>query len=476
MIKAILDYDATELAYKIKQGEISSLEATNTYIEHLQRANKHVNCVTVDRYESARQEAIDADLKLKNNEPVGKLHGVPISIKDCFHVEGMATTGGLKHRTEIIEQSDAEAVALLRAEGAIVLAKTNTPTLCFCQETDNKLYGRTNNPRDLLRSVGGSSGGEGALLAFGGAAVGLGADIGGSIRFPSHHNGVVGFKSGDKQVSAVGNFPTVSIPEQDRMLGIGSMGKSVRDARLLNEILTSGKRTFVDLDRYTIIMPAKQTDIPLGEDTNELMEQLRIKLSEDFKVKEEAPPQFADSSLIWQELMSIDGAKHITKLLAEDGKRKQPVWEYVKEKVTGKSDVHAYLSWAVIGAGMFKPSEARLQEIRELLKQGDEELNKYFEHQLLLIPVYHEAAQKHGKLYSEIFSIKKSYKQYMPYIAYANVWGLPSLTLPIGKDHDGMPIGMQIISKAGNEDAIFQLGEWLEEAFYAYERCTAFDV
>ena len=474
-MKQILDDDATALADKIKTGQYSSLEVTSAYIEHLERANKSVNCVTADRYDIAKQEAIDADIKLQNNEPVGRLHGVPISIKDCFHVAGMATTGGLIHRKDNIEPRDAEAVALLRREGAIIIGKTNTPTLCFCQETDNKLYGRTNNPWDLSRSVGGSSGGEGALIALGGAAVGLGADIGGSIRFPSHNNGIVGFKSGDKQVSAVGNFPHVTIPEQDRMLGIGAMSKSVRDARLMNEILTAGKRKFVDLDAYELVMPYKQPNIPLDETTDQLMEQLRAKLAADYKVGSELPPLFEDCALIWQELMSIDGAKHIVKILAEDGSKKYPLWEFVKEKVSRKSDLHSYMSWALIGARTFKPSEARLVEIRKLLAAGDQQIAQYFNNKILIIPVYHEAAQKHGKLYSEIFSINKTYKQYMPYIAYANVWGLPSLTMPIGTDEAGMPVGVQLICNIGNEEAIFQLGEWLEEEMYRYKRCTTYD-
>ncbi|MBO1914857.1 amidase, partial [Microvirga sp. 3-52] len=100
--------------------------------------------------------------------------------------------------------SDAELVKKLKSEGAIILGKTNTPELCFCQETDNKLYGRTNNARDTSRTAGGSSGGEAVMISVGGAAAGLGSDIGGSIRFPCHFNGVIGFKSGNSQVSSVG--------------------------------------------------------------------------------------------------------------------------------------------------------------------------------------------------------------------------------------------------------------------------------
>lgn len=473
-LQSILDLDATELAAKIKQGEYKSIDVVSAYIAHLEKANAHINCLTFDRFELARQEAAEADRAIQSGQELGKLHGVPISIKDCFHVAGMATTSGLPHRNDWIEKEDAEAVALLKREGAIIIGKTNTPALCFCQETDNKLHGKTNNPWDLTRTSGGSSGGEGALIAVGGAAVGLGADIGGSIRFPSHANGIIGFKSGSNQVSAVGNFPPVEIEEQDRMLGIGAMAKSVRDARLMNEILSGHKRSFVDLDAYTIVVPEKDFHIPLNEVTSNALDQLRESLSEDFKVESEKPPYFDPATVMWQEMMSINGGKGMMKYMSEDSKR-SPLTEFIREKLTGKSEVHSYLSWALIGARLFKPSDKRLEEIRQLLQKGDEELKQYFSKRILILPVYHESAQKHGKLYGEIFSMAKTYKKYMPYIAYANVWGLPALTLPITRDDQNMPIGIQIISTNGNENAIFQLAEYLEETVHKYARCTTYD-
>lgn len=186
----LLRIDATTLAEKIKNQEITSTEAVRLYIEHIQKINPALNCFVQDRFEEALKEAKLADEKIRNGESVGKLHGVPITIKDAFDIKGLSTTGGLIHRRDLISDRDAEVVTRLKAEGAIFLGKTNTPVLCFCQETDNKLYGRTNNPWDVARTAGGSSGGEGSLIAAGGAAVGIGSDIGGSIRFPSHFNGV----------------------------------------------------------------------------------------------------------------------------------------------------------------------------------------------------------------------------------------------------------------------------------------------
>jgi len=374
----------------------------------------------------------------------------------------------------IVEQEDAEIVRLLKNEGAIILGKTNTPQLCFCQETDNKLHGRTNNPWNLERTAGGSSGGEGACIAAGGAAVGIGADIGGSIRFPSHCNGVIGFKSGNGQVPDQGNFPVFAIPEQSRMLGIGALSKSVADARLIHEIIASHPMAKQDLSTYRIVFPGSRPAYPLGQETADALVRLRHSLQTQFVVEEETPPFYEESALIWQQLMSIDGARHIRELMSADGKL-HPVTEYVKEKLTGRSDIHAYLSWALIGAGMFKPSSRRLGEIKGLLRQGDERLNEYLKRSILVLPVYHSAAPKHGQLYKEIFSIRRTYLIYMPYIAYANVWGLPSLIVPVAEDADGMPIGIQLITLNGNEDALFQLGERIEQQFRGYVRCRQYD-
>ncbi|HZK44386.1 MAG TPA: amidase, partial [Syntrophomonadaceae bacterium] len=233
----LLDMDATELAEKIASRDISSLEATNTYIEHLEKINPDINCLVENRYFKAKYEAKETDEKLEKGESGGKLFGVPISMKESFDVAGMKTTGGLPYRKYMVEEQDAEIVGRLKEEGAIILGKTNTPVLCYCQETDNKLFGLSKNPWDITRTTGGSSGGEAALIAAGGAAVGIGADVGGSIRFPSHFNGVVGFKSGDNQVSQTGSFPPMGHPLQKQMFGIGAIAKSVRDARMINEIL-----------------------------------------------------------------------------------------------------------------------------------------------------------------------------------------------------------------------------------------------
>lgn len=472
---AILDMDATALAEKLRKKEITSVEIVTTYMNHIKKVNPHINALIEERFDEALQEAEQFDLeKTSGPKRKGRLAGVPISVKEAINVANMKTTGGLEHRQDLIAREDATVIKKLKKEGAIILGKTNTPALSFCQETDNKLYGRTNNPWDLNRTAGGSTGGEGALLATGGSAVGIGSDIGGSIRFPAHFNGVVGFKPGKSQVSDEGHYPEVTHPLQQRMLAVGPLGKSVRDMELLYRILTDTTSTSTFLEEYKIEILSDRVDYPLSEKSKKCITAIEDFLDQLTYTKRGIPPLFDESALLWQEMMSVDGSATIEQE-AYSNDRSNVFQSFLKEKLTQRTSIHPYLSWAILGSKMFKPSKRRVREIEEIITQGDEWISDYLRNRLLIFPVYHTGALPHGEVYKEIFSIKKTFLEYMPYTAYANVWGLPSLTLPIGKDENDMPISIQIISTIGNESAIFRLGKIIEKKFHGYQRCQRLD-
>jgi Asp-tRNA(Asn)/Glu-tRNA(Gln) amidotransferase A subunit family amidase len=466
----ILAMDATDIAAYIKKGKVSVYEAVTTYIEHIEKINPSLNAMVETRFTKALEEAKEKDEILKKTTPSSPLFGVPISIKESFHVASMKTTGGLVYRHDLISRIDAEAVSRLKTAGAIILGKTNTPALCFCQETENKLYGRTNNPWDSNRTAGGSSGGEGALLAAGGAAAGLGSDIGGSIRLPSHFNGIVGFKPGMNSISMEGHFPQAGTKLQKRMLSAGPMGKSVRDMELLYQLLSTRKTQAGILSNFKIDILSDNMDYPLTEDTKVILEDIHDFLTDSFLTNRRVPPYFEDSALLWQEIMSSDGGKLMEKE-AFNNDRSNVFKAYTKEKMTQNTSIHPYLSWAIIGAKLFKPSKSRMREIQRILSKGDQEIRNYLHNRILIFPVYHTGAPEHGKVFQEIFSIRKTFLQFMPYVAYANVWGLPSLTIPVGRDQNNMPIAVQLMSSVGNENAIFRLGKMLERKFRGYIRC-----
>ncbi|WP_270180508.1 amidase [Alkalihalobacillus sp. CinArs1] len=472
---SLVDLDAVSLSKKIASREVSSSQVVKTYIDQLKSINPTLNCLVEDRFDKALEEAKLADYTLATKKAEGRLFGVPISVKECFHVEGMYTTGGLSYRTTHREKQDAHVVKRLKDEGAIILGKSNTPQLCFCQETDNKHYGRTNNPWDITRTAGGSSGGEASLIAAGGAAVGIGSDIGGSIRIPAHFNGVIGFKSGNRQVSHEGTFPFVHIREQERMLGIGAISKSVRDARLINQIISDERSETSSLDEFKLVFPTPHHRIPINRETFQLLSSIRDTFTEEIDTEQNNPPFFNEAALLWQQIMSIDGGASLAKLMSEDGSA-VPIAEYMKEKFFKTSSVHSYLSWALIGAKLFKPNRKQTDNIIMMITRGEDLIQEYLDRRILVLPVYHTPAPLHGELYQEIFSIRRTFLNYMPYVAYANVWGLPSLVVPIGTSkEEGLPIGVQLVSRNGNEEALFQMGEKLEEKFGGYRRCDAFD-
>ncbi|HHU60737.1 MAG TPA: amidase [Natronincola sp.] len=469
---SLLNLSAIELAKRIRNREVTSYDVVYEHIKHITELDRTLNCIAEQRFEKALAEAKVADKQLKEGESVGKLHGVPISIKENFDVEGMYTTGGIPYKREARVDDDAQIVHRLKNEGAIIIAKTNTAALLYYHETDNALYGRTSNPWDISRTCGGSSGGEGAMVAVGGSAVGVGSDFGGSIRIPAHYNGVIGFKSGNAQVSQYGSFPFLNHPLQARMVGIGALAKTVDDARMINEIIAKEVPQEMDVEDFTIVVPLKSIKYPIDRKTDAVLRRVIYRLDEDFTILDEQPPRYTQSAELWQKIMCIDGAAE----MAEAAFGFKPVnikQEWIRSKFVKDHEVHKYLIWALVAAEMFKPSDKELNKIEQSLQKGDEELATYLEKKIIILPVYHRAATKHGETYSDIFSVTKTYKRYMPFLAYANTWGLPSLTIPIDDTREGLPVAVQVISKVGNEDAIFKVATILERSFRGYVRCTS---
>ena len=178
----ITSASAGELADFIRSKKLSSRVIVEAHLERIAKVNPKLNAVVQLTAEAARKEADEADAALARGEIKGPLHGVPITIKDTLETAGVICTGGTKGRANFVPKADATAVARLRAAGGIILGKTNVPELAGAAETDNLVYGRTNNPYDLTRTPGGSSGGEAAIIAAGGSPLGLGTDAGGSIQ------------------------------------------------------------------------------------------------------------------------------------------------------------------------------------------------------------------------------------------------------------------------------------------------------
>jgi fatty acid amide hydrolase len=228
---------ATELASRLRARELSAAEAVEACIVRLEETHERLNAVVVRRFEEARREAAEADRRIAAGEPAGPLEGVPITIKESFDLAGTPSTAGLDQRRSHRAAADSPLVARLRAAGAIVLCKTNVAQLLVYHESDNPLYGRTNNPWDLERTPGGSSGGEAAVLAAGGAALGLGSDIGGSVRVPAHFCGIHGLKVTAGRLTFRGSMNELVDAPSGVLDAAGPLARSVEDLELALGVL-----------------------------------------------------------------------------------------------------------------------------------------------------------------------------------------------------------------------------------------------
>src|SRR5258708_5915991 len=245
-----------EMAARIRSRSISPVELVDAHLNQIERCNPKLNAFVRVLADEARAQAGVAEERQMRGEFAGALHGVPVTIKDSYDMAGLPTTCGSRFFADRTTAGDATAVARLRGAGAIPLGKTNTPEFLANYESDNFITGRSNNPWDLSRTPGGSSGGESAAISSFCSAGGIGSDGGGSIRVPAHFCGIAGLKPTPGRVSAAGHVPEINHP--GGLLGVGGpMARSARDVRVLFEALAG----YVSQGPFSVPVPFPQPDL-----------------------------------------------------------------------------------------------------------------------------------------------------------------------------------------------------------------------
>src|SRR5438094_4874846 len=224
------------MATMVRERRISPVDLVDAHFRQIARHNPKINAFVVLLEEEARKAAQQAEAAVTRGETPGLLHGVPVTVKDSFDLAGYPTLCGSKFRLGHRAARDSTAVTRMRAAGAIVLGKTNCPEFLSNYESDNYITGRSNNPWDLERTPGGSSGGESAAIAAFCSAGGIGSDGGGSVRIPAHFCGISALKPTPGRVSAAGHFPVIANP--GGLLGVaGPMAPTAQDFKLLFSVL-----------------------------------------------------------------------------------------------------------------------------------------------------------------------------------------------------------------------------------------------
>jgi fatty acid amide hydrolase len=240
-----IHWSASEIARQVARREISAAEVTRAFVERIKAVNPQLNAIVVPRFDAALSEAAAADERQARGEQLGALHGVPITLKECFHLAGTPSTIGLTNAEyhQPVEE-DGLLVRRLRRAGAIVLGKTNVPQLMIWHESDNPVYGRTNNPWNFSRTCGGSSGGEASIIAARGSPLGLGNDLGGSIRIPCHFCGIHGIRPTSFRLPRVGAMRTLRGFEAF-VTQSGPMARHVEDLWLALQVLADNSDGYV---------------------------------------------------------------------------------------------------------------------------------------------------------------------------------------------------------------------------------------
>ena len=453
---------ATELARAIRSEEVSSEEVVEAYLQRIEKVNPKLNAIVQLMAEEARAEARRADEALASGHIKGPLHGVPVTIKDNIDVAGVCCSGGTKGRASFVPSQDAIVVARMRAAGAIILGKTNMPELGLAFETDNLVYGCTNNPYDVSCTPGGSSGGEAAIIAAGGSPLGLGNDMGGSIRLPAHFCGVAGIKPTMGRVPRTGTFPWPS-NWLEMLWQNGPIARFVEDLILALPIIVGvdwkdpsvvpvplDDPEKVDLKSLRV---AFHTDNGIMSPTPEIVQVVKkaakVLSDADLFVQEDRPERIEQSFEIFAALGAADGGDGVEKLLHMVGTSEMHPWlQALLEYYHTQTMTTAEFSSLMVKWAMFRSSMLSFME-------------KY---DVIICPVCAYSAQPHGT------SIKVEMIPRFSYTMTYNLTGWPSAVVRGGTSPEGLPIGVQVVARPWREDVALAVAKHIENVLGGWQR------
>lgn len=464
----LLTASATELARRIRKGEITSRQAVDAHIAHIERVNPVINALVKDRFRLARAEADAADRWVQSGDTahLPPLHGVPCTIKENFAFEGMPNTSGLVSRRKVVATEDCITVHRLREAGAIPLGVTNIPELCMWVESNNSVYGRTNNPYNPKHIVGGSSGGEGAIIGSGGSPFGLGGDVGGSIRLPAFFNGVFGHKATGGTVPTTGQHPE---PEHGirRYCQAGPLARRAGDLMPLLKLLAGpdgvddecrkvrlGNPNKVSIADLRVISIPENGARPVTHDLQVAQMKAANALREaGANVSTRHIEQLKNSFNIWAALMNEEGGTTFTDHLKQ-GKEN---WQLGKEVAlwTVRRSHHTLPSLALSVVERLPMPHRRYLEQGKILRERMLELMG--DDGVILYPSFTSPAKRHLAPMLRPFDYA--------YTGIVNVMEFPATQVPMGLNEQGMPLGIQVIGAPGNDHVTIAVAEHLEKVF-----------
>jgi Asp-tRNA(Asn)/Glu-tRNA(Gln) amidotransferase A subunit family amidase len=451
---------AVSMAEQIRQKKLSPVELVEAHLARIEKLNPKLNAFVQLDVEGARRQARAAEESVTRGEKLGPLHGVPISIKSSIEVTAMKCEAGSKLRAGFVAPKDAPLVSRLRKAGAIILGTTNTPELLMAWETDNLLYGRTNNPWDLSRTSGGSSGGEAAAIAAGCSAGGVGSDGGGSIRVPAHFSGICGLKPTPGRIPATGHFPTSVGPFA--LIGVvGPMARTVSDLKVLFEVMQGpddGDPSAApvpvrwpsrsDLKKLRIGYFEDDERTPVTAETRATVRAAAEALKRaGFRVEPFRPEGLEQARQLWWQFFGIAG-----------GMLLQPMTKGREAELSPILKQH--LSWVAAEPSHTGQTLLDTWIMRDVLRmQVFSQMRGY---PVLLCPVASIPAFHHSERSWKIDGKTVEYLDAWSYTEWFNLLGTPAVTVPFGRSNEGLPIGVQIVARPWEEELVLAVVAELE--------------
>jgi Asp-tRNA(Asn)/Glu-tRNA(Gln) amidotransferase A subunit family amidase len=459
---------AAEMARLVREHKISPVELAAAHLEKIGRLNSRLNAFVEVHPERVVQAAREAEVAVKSGSSLGPLHGVPISIKSCIEIAGMKCETGSRLRAGALAMRDAPLVERLRKAGAIVLGATNTPEFLMAWETDNLLYGRTNNPWDLERTAGGSSGGESAAIAAGMSAGGVGSDGGGSIRVPAHFCGICGLKPTPGRIPSTGHVPASGGPFA--LLGVvGPMARTVADVKALFEVMQGpddGDTCAAPVPvRWTGEKDAKNLRVGYFEDDGRTPvtpeTQLAVRTAAEalrragFMVEPFRPEGLEEAREIWKKFFVKVGGMLLGPMFKGEEQEISPMlkqfldWSAAEPKLTENSLLDAWF---------------RRDGIRSKF------LSQMREFPILLCPAAAIPAFRHGERSWQIEGKEVHYLDAWSYTEWFNLLGNPAGVVPVSQSREGLPIGVQVVGRPWEEEQVLAVAAALEKEAGGWKR------
>lgn len=476
--RQLLFSSASTLARQIRERSVTSTEVVTAFFDQIGRFNGQFNALVTLNRDEAMARAAQADRAIAEGRNLGRLHGVPVTIKDNYRTRGLLTTSGDERLRHFIPDHDAEIVRLLREEGAIILGKTNLSVLAMDMQTDNPLFGRTVNPWDITRTPGGSSGGCATALATGMTPLSFGNDLAGSIRIPGSFCGVYGFKPTYGVVPLHG----VQMEPRDPVDGIralacaGPLARSIDDLELALEVIASGTETF----RRVVPLPPPNGvpdgrplriawtdgfgDVPVDDRIREGIRGFVDRLANAGIIVEKRVPEldFYQTWTTWGSLVGMQGNYRVSNLS-----------RWIGSKVTASALKEVPMHQNIVRPTSVEKYMLACERQDECITVMENFMKGY---DAFICPVsatiafrHHAPSKRYGNfsVYDKPLQVNgRALHYYMATQAYTIPFSFtesPVLAMPVALCNDGLPIGVQVVGRRYRDRDLLAFGKLLDQ-------------